>query len=793
MIMPICVRPYPGELLYGWIVRLARLNGYQSVEKFCKRYFYQDEPEYEIKPGQLRLDYRFNLDKILNQYEGIKCFPDPLAVLRNMTTYFTLAPFETLARQVKRSQKILRSPTDNIVDRGRLKKDISELHICPECYRDDMKKYGEPYLHTEHHLHRVSVCPKHHIPLLQVKIPDKILSSKEAYIERCGEVTAREPFKVRVKIADFMNDLFRDPPYTRLKETQLAIRKRIEELGYPVRPPYGNLAEDILKSGFWPGDNVSDGILKQTTMPGYYVQIEDIAGLAFFLFENYADFRSMLEQPIFEANDQYKGYDILEENYGFLKLRCKACGHIFHIHPYALKMGHICPKCERNLSDAENINRMLGCLGDGEYVLDGPPDKDKVRILHKPCGKVQSRNLNEMIYSEKECRCTVKYSYDDIKEKAGDEYLILDLFLNNSVSYVKLQHRICNGIFTLPARSFLEKPYCRVCDSERVPKARFVERMRMLTGDDYELSSEYDFQGLIKIKHRLCETETTMTASSFLNGCRCGLCYSKHAIKAKDLEQMILEYAGEGYSVTDNGDYRIKVIDPENKEYIKAWQFYVQELTRPTPSPVFKDRKGIMPFEISKKASIYLKVKACCEKYQVWFLDKKESNEDYAKLKSALDRMVCIDGILYQHGTKCYSIYPNVPDEMIVEQKFLKRMGNQIGTYYGKSLAYRCGIIDQAPEKDYIISNTSVMEGFSDRRVGDTIIKVRRPYVQITNENYRIIEALNLLMFVVKLSSYRNKVEDYLIKEHIGMDLLEPYIDLYPETIKKVTKVLFRE
>ena len=94
-----------------------------------------------------------------------------------------------------------------------------------------MKKYGEPYLHTEHHLHRVSVCPKHHIPLLQVKIPDKILSSKEAYIERCGEVTAREPFKVRVKIADFMNDLFRDPPYTGLKETQLAIRKRIEELG----------------------------------------------------------------------------------------------------------------------------------------------------------------------------------------------------------------------------------------------------------------------------------------------------------------------------------------------------------------------------------------------------------------------------------------------------------------------------------------------------------------------------------------------------------------------------------
>ncbi len=32
MLMPTCLKPYPGELLYGWIVRLFRVNMYDSIE-----------------------------------------------------------------------------------------------------------------------------------------------------------------------------------------------------------------------------------------------------------------------------------------------------------------------------------------------------------------------------------------------------------------------------------------------------------------------------------------------------------------------------------------------------------------------------------------------------------------------------------------------------------------------------------------------------------------------------------------------------------------------------------------
>lgn len=41
--MPTCFRPYPGELLYSWIIRLYNSNGYPTVYKMylmvCRHVF----------------------------------------------------------------------------------------------------------------------------------------------------------------------------------------------------------------------------------------------------------------------------------------------------------------------------------------------------------------------------------------------------------------------------------------------------------------------------------------------------------------------------------------------------------------------------------------------------------------------------------------------------------------------------------------------------------------------------------------------------------------------------------
>ena len=41
--MPTCFRPYPGELLYSWIIRLDNANGYPTVGEFAARYLYYGE------------------------------------------------------------------------------------------------------------------------------------------------------------------------------------------------------------------------------------------------------------------------------------------------------------------------------------------------------------------------------------------------------------------------------------------------------------------------------------------------------------------------------------------------------------------------------------------------------------------------------------------------------------------------------------------------------------------------------------------------------------------------------
>ena len=47
--MPTCFRPYPGELLYSWIIRLYNANGYPTVGEFAARYLYYGEPKYSVK------------------------------------------------------------------------------------------------------------------------------------------------------------------------------------------------------------------------------------------------------------------------------------------------------------------------------------------------------------------------------------------------------------------------------------------------------------------------------------------------------------------------------------------------------------------------------------------------------------------------------------------------------------------------------------------------------------------------------------------------------------------------
>ena len=77
-------------------------------------------------------------------------------------------------------------------------------------------------------------------------------------------------------------------------------------------------------------------------------------------------------------------------------------------------------------------------------------------------------------------------------------------------------------------------------------------------------------------------------------------------------------------------------------------------------------------------------------------------------------------------------------------------------------------------------------------KVRDTEVRVKKTYIPITGQNYYLIEALNLLMFLAIYPSCQKKVEDYLMKKGIFLDKLEPLAREYPESINKIIMKLFK-
>ena len=112
MIMPVCMRPMPDELLYGWLSRLSLENRYSSLTEFGKRFLTERtalQPPERIS-WYPRVDFIRDLDRVCEEYKEIGCFPTADEMLRKMTPLYTVFPFLTYGNQSWWTQFILREP-----------------------------------------------------------------------------------------------------------------------------------------------------------------------------------------------------------------------------------------------------------------------------------------------------------------------------------------------------------------------------------------------------------------------------------------------------------------------------------------------------------------------------------------------------------------------------------------------------------------------------------------------------------------------------------------------------------
>lgn len=127
--------------------------------------------------------------------------------------------------------------------------------------------------------------------------------------------------------------------------------------------------------------------------------------------------------------------------------------------------------------------------------------------------------------------------------------------------------------------------------------------------------------------------------------------------------------------------------------------------------------------------------------------------------------------------------------ETVAQCKYVVRKGKRIGYYTGHTLANHLGISTQVPYKEEIVSN-NMSAVVREVIVGTKTYLVRKPVVVINEDNYRILQLLDLLKDVEKYSDVepeliKNRLCSYIRKNQITRNEVDLYIGMFPLKVYK--------
>ncbi|MDE6608179.1 MAG: hypothetical protein K2K54_10560 [Lachnospiraceae bacterium] len=146
-------------------------------------------------------------------------------------------------------------------------------------------------------------------------------------------------------------------------------------------------------------------------------------------------------------------------------------------------------------------------------------------------------------------------------------------------------------------------------------------------------------------------------------------------------------------------------------------------------------------------------------------------------------------GIYYFPKTNIWGEPMTLSVDTVAVHKYIKRRGKRIGYYSGYTLANRMGLSSQVPFVEEITSN------FAPAPVRELTIKnrkyiLRRPTVEITEENVQVLQILDCLKDIEKCAEEEldvcGRILSGYVKEHrITKTMIDQFIASYPIKIYK--------
>ena len=129
------------------------------------------------------------------------------------------------------------------------------------------------------------------------------------------------------------------------------------------------------------------------------------------------------------------------------------------------------------------------------------------------------------------------------------------------------------------------------------------DRIRAVVGNEYSLiSTSISESKRVIIRHNICGNSQIYYPGSFLIGKRCSFCREPVAVEKK---VALIPYLSNGeyevLSISENSMCVIRNVQ-SRQEFKMQWEYIIQELIRPTPSPILpctNPNRAIDNFQLS--------------------------------------------------------------------------------------------------------------------------------------------------------------------------------------------------
>lgn len=439
--LPVVIPRANNEFFYSWTQRLAKVNGFTLFRSFVNAYVTPNATESEKSRRILKYD-------LLEDYESIyrilstKEDKQELFLSTGLFPYYSIFMTEDQQAAII-DEAFFNNSNDNYASVTRTKM-TSELRLCPECMKEDKKRYGHFYYHRIHQLPGVSVCTKHGCSLMVYKgkeMHELDDDQKTVLVANSTNGLAYAKYS-----ADLLNaDL--DANADTLKGVIVkALTERYQDDFDTVLTAFTSFTEKPLKPAAFKR-------LWQQIHSQEYLEPENTVQFLMFLFPNVDDLNRKL--PIMTPSTEFQRLLKTEKCTMLSKYRSSiielqhSCGWIFSINPKEFTANWICPDCS-----------------------------PEIFTVLQPEKTIVSERTEEIFKQE-------------IKDLTGDEYTLFGPYADTKHT-VEIRHNKCGNIQKYKPAAFLDGSRCKYCN-QFLSQEQLEQLVKSLSCNEYEITAKRSY------------------------------------------------------------------------------------------------------------------------------------------------------------------------------------------------------------------------------------------------------------------------------------------------------------